>query len=331
MRRGWKVAAVALAAGTIPAAAYVYRTLELGRADAQPVMLEILNPGGELVGPEGLAIDAQGRIYVGDAQGVVWSMDPGGQPALYGDPRRLGEGIHIGGLGFDAAGNLYGCAYGFAGGSVVRVERGTGAVSLWARDIGVANFLTVTADRKHAWVSDYRRNGRLLRFDLTAPSPARADFEIGGVEYPNGLALGDGERTLYVAETYSGRIARVTLGERAAEVERVIDLAGPFASGSVDGLAFDPRDQGRRFLHVAENIRGLVTVVDVQARPARVLKRYRLARMGERPCPASIEIRGDYLYFTDLWSASPLRIVLGLPRYHHHAYRFHVADLTAVY
>ena len=121
-----------------------------------------------------------------------------------------------------------------------------------------------TADRNYLWVSDYRSKGSLLRFALGGPVPARPDLALGGFEYPNGLALGKDERTLYVAETYSGRVTRVTFSSLAPGIERLIDLKGAFATGSLDGLAFDPRDRSRRFLYVAENIRGMLEIDEIR-------------------------------------------------------------------
>ena len=101
--------------------------------------------------------------------------------------------------------------------------------------------------------------------------------------------------------------------------------------GSLDGLGFDPRDNDRRFLYVAENIRGLITVVDIDSSPSVVVKRIRLAQMGGRPCPASFQILDGNLYFTDLWSASPLRVLAGLPKFRRSAYRFRVTDLSVTH
>jgi hypothetical protein len=53
--------------------------------------------------------------------------------------------------------------------------------------------------------------------------------------------------------------------------------------------------------------------------------------MGGRPCPSSMTIRDGYLYFTDLWSCSPARLWMNLPKYRQHAYRFRVTDLTSSY
>jgi sugar lactone lactonase YvrE len=334
VRKILRITIVGLGIAALLFGVYVYRTIQRGRMDAQAAILENLNPGGEFLGPEGIAFDSSGRLYVGDAGSRVWRLQPGGRPEIHADLTRVEGGppgpIHAGGMAFDGAERLLVCAYGYAGGSVLRVEPG-GRVELFARDLGVANYLIVSADQTHLWVSDYRKSGRVLRYDLASAVPARPDLVLDGFDYPNGLAFGRDEATLFAAETYSGRVARVRLGGPGPAIDRLIDLKGEFAAGSLDGLAFDPRDKGRRFLYVAENIRGMFTVVDVEARPARVVKQLALSMMGGRPCPASMTIRDGYLYFTDLWSCSPIRILLGFPKLHNNAYRVRITDLGALY
>jgi sugar lactone lactonase YvrE len=234
-------------------------------------------------------------------------------------------------MDFDAEGNLYVCVYGLAGGSILRVDAQTRKVRLFARDLGVANYLVITRNKEQLWASDYRPNGRLLRFTLGAALPAKPDRIIEGLGTPNGLALGKDDQVLYAAETNSGNIVRASIAADPPSLSPLINLKGTFAAGSLDGLAFDPRDQERRYLYVAENLRGSFTVVDLRSQPIRVVKRFRLAMMGGRPCPASMVIRDGYLYFTDLWAANPFRIILGFPEYHTHAFRFAVKDLSTLY
>src|SRR5262249_53154945 len=154
--RTGKTAAGAVTSLLLLLGLYVYRSLEDGRGEAQPALLENLNPGGEFVGPEGIAADGEGRIYVGDI-GHVWQLEPGRPPALYADLGSAGDKIYAGGMGFDGEGNLYVCAYGFAGGAILKIRAGTRAVEIFARDVGVANYLVLSGDRKRLWVSDYRK------------------------------------------------------------------------------------------------------------------------------------------------------------------------------
>lgn len=319
---------------------YFYRTIDLGRGNAKPAQLEILNPSGDLAGPEGIQFDARGNLYAGTSQGLIWTLEPGGKPHIFAQLDKVqpipgvkfwSDSILAGGMAFDAAGDLYVAAFDCAGGSILRVEAGTGQVRFFAHGIGVANYLVITRDYRYLWVSDYRRQGRLLRYPLGGSLPARPDKEVRGLSYPNGLALGKDDALLYAAETYSGNVARIDPTSNNPAIERVANLKGRWAIASLDGLTFDPRDPNRRFLYVAENLRGLFTVLDLQAQPVRVIKRISAAQMGGRPCPASITIRDGYLYFTDIWSCNPLRIVLGFPKYHQFVFRFKVTDLTIVY
>ncbi len=321
------------------AAIYFFRTIDSGRAGAIPAHLEIMNPSGRLAGPEGIQFDTRGDIYVGTSQGLVWTISEGRVPRIYAELNKVhpipgispsGE-IMGGGMAFDRAGNLYVAAFGFGGGSILCVDAGTREVRFFAHGLGVANSLSITDDNRHLWVTDDRRQGRLLRFSLAGPLPARPDLEIRGLSFPNGLVLGKDDRLLYVAETYSGNIARVDPAAARPAAVHVANLKGRLAVASLDGLAFDPRDSDRRFLYVAENLRGLFTVLDLQAQPVRVIKRISAAQMGGRPCPASLAIRAGYLYFTDIWSCNPFRIILGFPKYHQFVYRFKVTDLAMVY
>ncbi len=330
----------ALVVALLLALTIIYRTVELGRGAARPAFLENLNQSGTILGPEGIQFDAQGTLYVGDSQGIIWILGQGGEPRIYARLDRvkgsdasgsLQGPMKAGGLAIDAAGNLYVAVHAFAGGSVLRVGAGGQEVSLFARDMGVASGVANSSDGRGLWVSDGRIQGRLLRYPLNGPVPTQPDQVITGLHSPGGLALGKDEKVLFAAERYTGDIIRVDLtGVRPAPVP-VSSLKGAFAIGSLAGLEFDPRDRERRFLYVAENLRGIFTILDLEAKPARIVKRLRLATMGGRPCPASMVIREGYLYFTDLWSCSPIRILLGFPAYREHAYRFQVTDLSSLY
>ncbi len=321
------------------ASVYLYRTLDLGRDNAVPAHLEIMNPTGQLAGPEGIRFDDRGNIYAGTSQGLVWTWAAGESPRIYAELGKVQRvpgvdtsgDILAGGMDFDRDGNLYVAAFGLGGGSILRVDSSTREVRFFAHGLGVVNSIVIAADRHHLWASDYRRRGRILRFSLGGPMPARPDLEVGGLSYPNGIALGKGDADLYAAETYSGNIDRLDLSAGIPVVQHAANLKGRLAVASLDGLAFDPRDPDRRFLYVAENLRGLFTVLDLKAQPPRVLKRISAAQMGGRPCPASLTIHDGFLYFTDIWSCNPLRILLGFPKYHQFVYRFKVTDLAMVY
>ena len=174
----------------------------------------------------------------------------------------------------------------------------------------------------------WTRFSGLYKVSDTSSAP---DIEVSGLVYPLSIAFGKDEKCLYAAESFSGDIVRVDLAEEPPRVSRILNLKGAFARGSLDGIAFDARDSDRRFLYLAENLRGMVSVIDLQARPPRIVKRLQASLMGGRPCPALLAIRHGYLYFTDLWSCNFFRILLGIPKWHSHAYGFRVTDLASLY
>ncbi len=318
----------------------LYRTVELGRGEAKPAFLENLNQAGTILGPDGIHFDARGALYVGDSQGLIWVFENGGNPRVHArlDQVRHSEGagslqgsIRAGSIAVDMGGSLYVAVQNLAGGSILRVSAGGQEVRLFARDTGFPRSVAMSSNGNHLWVSDGRSRGRLLRFPLNTSLPAQPDLVVPGLHSPSGLALGTGETTLLAAEAYTGEVVRLDLTSPRPVPAPLTNLRGTFAVGSLTGLAFDPRDRERRFLYVAENLRGIFTVLDLQAKPVHVAKQLRLATMGGRPCPASMVIRDGYLYFTDLWSCSPIRLLLGFPSYREHAYRFQVTDLASIY
>ncbi len=331
MKAPLKFTALALGAAILVSAIYMYRTVQLGRGDAQPVQIDNLNPQGEMSGPAGLAFDPKGDLYVGDAHGVIWKFERGGSPSIYVqlDALQPPSGVRAGGMAFDGQGNLYVAAYGFAGGSVLAVDAGRN-VRLFARGIGVASRLLAAGDGSHLWVSDQRSSGRLLRYPLGGATPAQPDLTVDGLKYPAGMVASNDDAVLLTAETYSGNIVQIEFGRETPQITTLANIKGSFSTGSLDSLAFDPRDSARRFLYVSENLRGMFTVLDLQSSPPRVVKRLAASLMGGRPCPASMVIRDGHLYFTDIWACSPFRLMLGYPAFHHHAYRFRLLDLSSI-
>jgi hypothetical protein len=315
---------------------FIYITLEAGRSGAQTAMLlEPLNPAGEMVGPQSIQFDSAGNIYIGDTQGIIWKSEQGGSPVAW---TKLDQSLHtavgdinVSGLVFDASGNLYCSTSDYAGGTILRIDSGTKSVHIFASGIGIAKGLAIASDQHHLWAVDHRFEGRILRFPLDAPQPAQADLIVKDVSYPEGLAFGQDDKSLYVCETFSGKVLRLDLTADQPRPQQLISLRGFLALGSLEGLAFDPRDRERRFLYVAENLRGLITIIDLQSQPPRVIKQISLAQIGGRPCPTSMEIRDGYLYFTDIWTCSPLRLLFRIPKWRNHAYRFRIVDLTRLF
>ncbi len=316
---------------------YLYRSLELGRMDAQPAFLEPLNPGGELLGPEGICIDRQGNLLVGDARGILWNLGRGGKPVPIAS---LVPGLRVEalinttargratGIAVDHRGNIFAVFRSAEGSSLTKIET-NGNSRVIADSIGAAAALTMTDDDSSIWVADCRPQGRILRYALDGTAPVLPNLTISGLRYPAGVALGKDSRALYVAERDSGSLMEVDLGARQPTAEKIADLSGRLSMGSLASLAFDPRDTDRRFLYAAENLRGMITVVDVATRPPRIFKHLRLTLMGGRICPRGLVIQDGNLYCTDLWTCNPFRLALGFPKWQGRAYRFRVLDPAA--
>jgi len=331
---GWVVIG-ALSLGS----SFLYRTVQLGRGNAAAARLENLNPAGELLGPEGICLDARGNLLVADARGLIWDLGRGGTARIHARligaqepdaPEFQDASVRVAGLAVDNTGNLYASLQQSSGSAIYRVDAARN-VEIFAKDIGASGPIALTIDRRSLWIVDGSSNGRLLRFPLAAPTPAQPDRTIDGLKYPSGIAVGSEDRTIYASEMYAGTIVEIRPGETKPAVRRIADLKGRISLGSLRGLAFDPRDLERRILYVAENLRGMFTLLDVKAQPPRIVKRLSVTLMGGRLCPGGMFIQDGYLYLTDLWSCSPLRLALGMPKWQTHAYRFQTPDPTAFY
>ncbi len=195
-------------------------------------------------GPEDVALGPDGFLYTGlqDGRIVRFRPDGGGlEDVAQTDGRPLG-------LGFDAGGDLI----------VADPKRGLLRVTL----AGEVSVLTDVADRKPIWFADDldiaadgtiwfsdvttrypddmhmdfwegRATGRLLTFD---PASGETVVRADSLHYPNGVALGPGERYVLVCETIAARITRLWItGPRAGE--REIFLSG--LPGCVDNLSYN--------------------------------------------------------------------------------------------
>ena len=193
-------------------------------------------------GPEDVAPGPDGLLYAGLADGRIVRFRPNGggvEDVAHTDGRPLG-------LGFDHAGTL---VVADARRGLLRVTR-AGQVDVLTdhvgdSPIGFADDLDIASDGT-IWFSDMttrypddmhmdcwegRATGRLLTFDpTTGKTVVRAD----SLHYPNGVALGPGERYVLVCESMAARITRLWIaGPRAGE--REIFLGG--LPGCVDNLS----------------------------------------------------------------------------------------------
>jgi sugar lactone lactonase YvrE len=203
-------------------------------------------PLGEHHGPEGVAVDREGRVYATTHDGVIVRVG--------GEPPRAEPWVDTGGrpLGLepDGRGNILVCD----------AERGLlsvapdGEITVLATEadgvpFGFTNELDVAPDgtvyftdasskfSPRDWGSPYEASlldlmehgghGRLLRFD---PATGGVSVVLGGLQFANGVALAEDGAFVLVADMGNYRILKVHLaGARAGETEPLIEGLPGFA------------------------------------------------------------------------------------------------------
>ena len=211
-------------------------------------------------GPEDVAVDAEGRIYVGMLEGAILRyQDNATQPEVF-----VQTGGRPLGLDFDRAGNLI----------VADAVRGllsidpTGVMTVLCNEVDgrplvFVDDVEVAPDGKiyfsdassrfgyMQWVQDViesRPNGQLLVYD---PATKRARTVIGELHFANGVAVAPDGSFVLVNETTRYRTLRHWLkGKKAGTTEVFIDNLPGFPDGISRGqhglfwLAFAaPRDE----------------------------------------------------------------------------------------
>ena len=187
---------------------------------------------GQLDGPEDSAVDRQGRIYTGLADGRIVRIDPNGQLSLFAQ-----TGGRPLGMDFDAKGQLIvadawkGLLSIDADGHIkVLSQSADGLPFAFTDDLDIARngmiYFTDASSRFNQ--PDYlldlleaRPYGRLLRYD---PKTGHTDVLMRGLHFANGVALSQNQDFVLVNETYRYRILRYWLsGEKAGQSEVFID------------------------------------------------------------------------------------------------------------
>jgi gluconolactonase len=191
--------------------------------------------------PEGVAVDPAGLVYCGGEAGQVYRIDPAtGATELLGN-----TGGYCLGITLHRDGRVFVCD---PAKHAVFVVEPNGSCEVFAERCGEQPFRTpnfAVFDRTGAlYVSDSGdwedANGCIYRI---SPEGSVSLFHGGPFHFPNGLALDEDERNLYLAESTAHRVVRVPIGadgvagevEEFARVERV-----------PDGLAFD--QEGRLYV-----------------------------------------------------------------------------------
>lgn len=205
---------------------------------------------GELEGPEDVAIDSNGRIYAGVADGWIMRADLNAAAPHW--ERWAEVGGRPLGLAMDNDGVLYVANHGVGLQSVSsagRVETlltaAAGVPILFANDLTLDsrgrvylsdassryNLSTVGVRSTYA-VLDYldgRPSGRVIRFDRTSGA---GEVLAEGLHFPNGLALARDQSALIIAESTRNRLTRVWLdGPREGERETLADNLPGVADG----------------------------------------------------------------------------------------------------
>ncbi|MEM1207139.1 MAG: SMP-30/gluconolactonase/LRE family protein [Acidobacteriota bacterium] len=198
---------------------------------------------GRVQGPEDVAVDDQGRIYVGTARGEIVRLPPSG--AVDGLEVFADTGGRPLGLHFDAAGSLVvaDAAVGLlsiaADGTVSTLtDRADGLPFRFTDDLDIASdgriYFTDASSRfdHHHYLHDLleaRPHGRLLRYD---PATENTETLLDGLYFANGVALSQDESFVLVNETYRYRITRYWLtGPEAGTSDVFIDRLPGYPDG----------------------------------------------------------------------------------------------------
>jgi sugar lactone lactonase YvrE len=196
-------------------------------------------------GPEDVAIDADGRVYVGVVEGKILRYEAdGSNPQVFA--KTGGRPL---GLDFDVDGNLI-VADAARGLLSVDVNGQVDVLCTEAKGVPLGFTDDVDVDSKNvAWFSDAstkwdhhhvmnealesRANGRLVKYDI----PTGECLEVlDGLYFANGVAVAPDETYVLVNETMRYRTKRVFVrGPRAGVVETFIDNLPGFPDGISTG------------------------------------------------------------------------------------------------
>lgn len=188
---------------------------------------------GAGVGPEGTAIDAQGRVYTGYQDGRIVRIAVDGktvEPVANTGGRPLG-------MALDAAGNLVVCdpvkgllSVTPSGAITVLATEHGGVPFKFTDDVDVAPDGTIYfSDATSRWgvhhfredALEHRPNGRLLAFH---PATRKTELLLGDLYFANGVALNGDRSFVLVNETWAYRVRRVWLaGPKKGTAEVFLD------------------------------------------------------------------------------------------------------------
>jgi gluconolactonase len=250
--------------------------------------------------PECVNLGPDGKLYAGSEDGRMFRIDPAGGAKTVAGTVTGG----IGGICLDAGGAMYECNYGQP---VVNRIAADGTASVRSRGPADApailpNYPCFDADG-NLWFSDsggfYKPNGRLM---VVRPD-GRTELASGSqLQFPNGLALDESGRWLYVAMSSASSIVRFPVdGGRLGEPETWVTLSGTVP----DGLAFSASGN----LYVACYVPDAILVVD-PGRRVSVLAHDACAHVLNRPTNCCFG-RDTTLYVSNLGGFTVMAVDVG--------------------
>lgn len=216
------------------------RVVKLARGSQTPVVL----PFTGLYQPQGLAVDANGTVYVADFNNRVLKLDPGS-----GTPTVLPfNGLNFPqGIAVDAVGNVYVADRG--NNRVVKLDvRSNTQSDLPFTGLNHPDGVAVDASGT-VYVTD-SDNDKVLKLNPGSSTPTELPFT--GLAVPAGIAV-DTAGAVYVTDHETGKVVKVDPGSSTPTVL-------PFTGGHPIGVAVDPT--GKK-VFVADNGNG--TVVELAA------------------------------------------------------------------
>jgi gluconolactonase len=186
--------------------------------------------------PEGIAIDASGDIWCGGETGEIYRISADGSDI----EAVASTGGFILGLAFDHTLNLYACDMRHS--AVFRLDTRTGGLVRFANGGGemrIPNFPVIDVSRNCMYVSDSydpeEKGPGVWRFDLESGEGGL--WYDRAMTFANGMTLSPDKNHLYVAESFAGRVIRISIDEYGDPQKGELFVDG--LERVPDGLAFD--------------------------------------------------------------------------------------------
>ncbi|HET8698735.1 MAG TPA: SMP-30/gluconolactonase/LRE family protein [Gammaproteobacteria bacterium] len=250
--------------------------------------------------PECVNLGPDGKLYAGSEDGRMFRIDPASGTAAVAGTVTGG----IGGLCLDAGGAIYECNYGRPAVNRIAADGAATVHSLGPKDApAILPNYPCFDERGNLWFSDsgsfYKPNGRLM---VVRPD-GRTEIAAGDqLQFPNGLALDESGRWLYVVLSNAASIARFPVdGDRLGDPEIWVTLPGAVP----DGLAFAASGN----LYVACYVPDAILVID-PARRVQVLAHDACADVLNRPTNCCFG-RDTTLYVSNLGGFTVMGVDVG--------------------